>query len=311
MFFRTDIDENNDRESVNYIPADANRSSISTKQPIDNPDQRIVQDADTLCRTLSIIIPLILLSPFTIGYYSYRTWQITGYYGPISIFLYFIVWSGINKLFTSPVARTIFRQNIYEGNFRFLHAQVRIYNEPIAFYDGGAFEYQRFDNYFLKSLRPILIRRNIQEFFLNLSMNLFDYIGSIISYLLLALAIFVFHIYDHLSYADLVQLISEGSFIIMYLSFRFNLLNDIMDKVTLIAANTHRVQAFVEYMKDIDITWAEKQSNEIVEQNEVLVIKNLTYSTPNNTKDILMKNLNLSLNHGQHMLITGFIIEIT
>jgi ATP-binding cassette subfamily D (ALD) protein 4 len=306
MFFRTD---DNDRESVNYVPADTNQSSITPKLPIDNPDQRIVQDADSLCRTLSVIIPLILISPFTIAYYSYRTWQITGYYGPISIFIYFILWSIINKILTSAVSRTIFQQNIYEGNFRFLHAQIRIHNESIAFYNGGTFEHQRYDNYFLKYLVPILNRRNIQEFFLNLSMNLFDYIGSIISYLLLALAIFVFHIYDHLSYSDLVQLISEGSFIIMYLSFRFNQLNDIMDKITLIAANTHRVQAFVEYMKDIDTTWAEKQSNQNVEQNEILVIKNLSYSAPNNIKHILMKNLNLSLNKGQHLLITGLLID--
>ncbi len=306
MFFRTDIDDN-DREAVDYVPTDASQPSISTKLPIDNPDQRIVQDADSLCRTLSIIIPLILISPFTIAYYSYRTWQITGYYGPLSIFIYFLVWTGINKIFTSAVSRTIFRQNIYEGNFRFLHAQIRIHNESIAFYDGGPFEHQRFDNYFLKFLTPLLYRRNILEFLLSLSINLFDYIGSIISYLLLALAIFVFHIYDHLSYPDLVQLISEGSFIIMYLSYRFNQLNDIMDKVTLIAANTHRVQAFVEYMKGIDTTWAEKQSNQISEQNEILVIKNLSYSAPNNTKHVLMKNLNLTLNKGQHLLITGLV----
>jgi ABC-type uncharacterized transport system fused permease/ATPase subunit len=80
-----------------------------------------------------------------------------------------------------------------------------------------------------------------------------------------------------------------------------------MDKVTLIAANTHRVQAFVEYMKGIDTTWAEKQSNQISEQNEILVIKNLSYSAPNNTKHVLMKNLNLTLNKGQHLLITGLV----
>ena len=290
---------------MNYVSEDDIRPLEITKPSIDNPDQRITQDVESLCRTLSVIIPLIMISPFTIAYYAYRTWQVTGYFGPLAVVVYFLVWTGINKILISAVSRTIFRQNIFEGNFRFLHTQIRTHNEPIAFYNGGAFEHQRFDNYFLEYLTSILYRRSIQEFFLSLSTNLFDYIGSILSYLLLTLAIFVFHFYDDLSSADLVKTISQTSFVIMYLIYRFSQLNDITDKLTLIAANTHRVQSFVEYMRGIDTTWTEKQSNQGAEQREVLIIKNLSYSTPNNYKHTLMKDLNLTLNKGQHLLITG------
>ncbi|UJR20946.1 hypothetical protein I4U23_024055 [Adineta vaga] len=300
----TDID-NNDRESISDRALDSPRSLLTTKSSIDNPDQRITQDVDVLCRALSNIIPLLLISPFTIGYYTYRTWQITGYYGPLAIVVYFVIWTGINKVFISAVSRTIFRQNTFEGTFRFLHTQVRTYNESIAFYNGGSFELKRFNNYFLQILTPILYRRNIQEFLLSLSTNLFDYIGSILSYLLLALAIFVFHFYDNLSPTDLVKTISQTSFITMYLIYCFSQLNDLTDKVTLIAANTHRVQTFVEFMKNIDITWAEKQINQNNQQNEILTIKDLSYSIPNNHKHILMKNLNLTLYQGQCLLITG------
>jgi ATP-binding cassette subfamily D (ALD) protein 4 len=289
------------------VPTDSARPLVLTKPLIDNPDQRITQDVDSLCRTLSSTIPLILISPFTIVYYTYRTWQVTGYYGPLLILVYFIIWSGINKIFISAVSRTIFRQNICEGNFRFLHTLIRTYNEPIAFYNGGAFEHQRFDNYFIKALTPLLYRRSIQEFFLSLSTNLYDYIGSIVTYLLLVLAIFVFHFYDNVTIS--IATISQISFMAGYLIYRFNLLNDLTDKLTLIAANTHRVQTFVEYMKDIDTTWSEKQINKPIEQNEILNIKNLSYSTPNNYKHILMKNLNLKLYKGQHLLITGIIIS--
>jgi ATP-binding cassette subfamily D (ALD) protein 4 len=289
------------------VPTNSSQSLVSTKPSIDNPDQRITQDADSLCRTLSTIIALVLISPFTIGYYTYRTWEVTGYYGPLAIFIYFIVWTGINKIFISAVSRTIFQQNIYEGNFRFLHTQIRTYNEPIAFYNGGPFEHKRFDNYFIKTLTPVLYRRSIQEFFLSLTTNLYDYIGSILSYLLLALVIFVFHLYDNIPLNELAQKISATAFIAIYLVFSFNQLNDLTDKVTIISANTHRVQTLVEYMKNIDTTWSEKQINRNIEQNEILCIKNLSYSTPNNHKHILMKNLNLILNKGQHLLITGLI----
>ena len=223
----------------------------------------------------------------------------------MSIVIYFLLWTCINKLFMSGVSRTIFEQNIREGNFRFLHAQIRTYHEPIALYNGGAFEHQRFDRYFLKQLTPLLYRRSIQEFFLALSTNLYDYIGSILVYLLLALVIFVFHMYDQLSSTDLFKTISASASIMGYLIYRFNLLNDIADKATIIAANTHRIQAFVEYMKGIETTWSETQSSRSFSENEILVVKDLSYSTPNNPKHILMKNLNLTLHNGQHLLITG------
>jgi ABC-type uncharacterized transport system fused permease/ATPase subunit len=225
--------------------------------------------------------------------------------------IYFLVWTGINKIFISAVSRTIFKQNICEGNFRFLHTQIRTYNESIAFYNGGSFEHQRFNNYFVKILTPILYRRTIQELFLSLTTHLYDYIGSILVYMLIALAIFVLHFYDNLSPAELVKTVSQTSFIAGYLIYRFNLLNDITDKLTLIAANTHRVQTFIEYMKEINTTWSEKQSNKPLEDNEILVIKNLSYSTPNNHKHILMRNLNLTLNKGQHLLITGIISRLS
>ncbi|CAF2550533.1 unnamed protein product [Rotaria sp. Silwood2] len=232
--------DDHQQKSVDHIITTSSSPVVTSNLLIDNPDQRITQDVDSLCRSLSSIIPLLVISPFTIAYYAYRTWQITGYYGPLAITIYFLLWTAINKIFISIVSRTIFQQNTSEGSFRFLHAQIRTHNETIAFYHGDAFEHKRFDNYLLKTLVPLLYRRTWQEFLLNLSTNLYDYIGSIISYLLLALAIFVFHFYDHVSTDDLVQIISQTSFITGYLIYRFNLLNDLTEKLTVIAANTHR-----------------------------------------------------------------------
>ncbi|CAF4863801.1 unnamed protein product [Rotaria socialis] len=120
-----------------------------------------------------------------------------------------------------------------------------------------------------------------------------------------ALAIFTFHIYDNLTTTGLVQKISQTSFIAGYLIFRFNQLNDLTNEVTSITTNTHRIQSFMEYMKNIDIAGPDKQSNKIIQAEEVLSIKNLSYSSPINNKHILMDNLNLILNEGQRLLIAG------
>ena len=39
---------------------------------LDNPDQRIVQDVNTLCQSLSSILPVLLISPFVMGWYTYQ-----------------------------------------------------------------------------------------------------------------------------------------------------------------------------------------------------------------------------------------------
>ena len=242
-FIRLNISDD-DRTLAHYNPLDDTRAFVSEKISIANPDQRITQDADSVCRSVSNIIPLILM---------YRTWQVTGYYGPLGIFIYFILWMGINKIFISAVSFTIFQQDSLEEDFRFLHTQIRVFNETIAFYNGGTFEQTRFNHYFTKILSPILYRRTSRECFLNLSNNLYHYIGSIVTYLLLALIIFAFHFYDHLPSGELASKISEISFIGGYVIYRFNNLNDLTDEITLTAAHAHRVQSFVEYRYSIAI----------------------------------------------------------
>lgn len=39
---------------------------------LDNPDQRITQDVNSLCVSLSSIIPLLIITPFVIGWYGYQ-----------------------------------------------------------------------------------------------------------------------------------------------------------------------------------------------------------------------------------------------
>jgi len=38
-------------------------------------DQRITQDVDRMTKTLSAIVADLLISPFTIVFYTYRTWS--------------------------------------------------------------------------------------------------------------------------------------------------------------------------------------------------------------------------------------------
>jgi ATP-binding cassette, subfamily D (ALD), member 4 len=85
---------------------------------IDNPDQRITQDVNSLCKSFSTILPVLIISPFVICWYTYQAFLNIGYTGPLTVFVYFIVWSIINGPLTGPIARVIYKQDIKEGDFR-------------------------------------------------------------------------------------------------------------------------------------------------------------------------------------------------
>ena len=120
-------------------------------------DQRITQDGERLCKSFSEIIAKLLISPFVICYYTYITWKrlvmcsackylvvksnclnllakkfcywlmhnicsiicfSTGYIGPVSVVIFFIISTVINKFLMSPVVALVYKQEQLEGDFR-------------------------------------------------------------------------------------------------------------------------------------------------------------------------------------------------
>lgn len=62
------VDNNSQNEVLN---ASSNNLEPKLKR-LDNPDQRITQDVNNLCISLASIIPLLLITPFVIGWYGYQ-----------------------------------------------------------------------------------------------------------------------------------------------------------------------------------------------------------------------------------------------
>lgn len=113
---------------------------------IDNPDQRITQDVDKLCyQLMTNALPQIILQPFIIAYYTYKTYQSMGYIGPLSIYAFFVVSTVLNKFIMGPVVSRVFLQERQEGDFRFNHMQVRTNAESIAFYQAASLEGTKMD----------------------------------------------------------------------------------------------------------------------------------------------------------------------
>ncbi|KAK3094074.1 hypothetical protein FSP39_023870, partial [Pinctada imbricata] len=223
--------------------------SINVLSDLDNPDQRITMDIDRLCNSFSLMFAPLILSPFTIAYYLYKSVQSTSYLGPVGVISFFFVATVINKFLMSPVVDYVFKREKMEGNFRFKHMQMRVTAESAAFYRAGKIEKAKANHKLMKLLKTQqkLVAR---EYALNFSINMSDYLGSILSYVLLAVPIF-HGLYDGLSPSDLSVLISKNAFVIIYLINSFTSLIDLSSKVTDVAGNAHRVGEFIEELQKL------------------------------------------------------------
>ncbi|XP_060585147.1 lysosomal cobalamin transporter ABCD4-like isoform X1 [Ruditapes philippinarum] len=296
----------------------------------DNPDQRITQDVDKLCNTLSQICAPLVISPFTIGYYIYKAQEGSGIIGPVGVLIFFIIATVVNKLLMSPVVKYVFIREKMEGNFRFKHMQIRSNSESAAFYRSGSVEKDKCNKHLfnLINTQHKLIRK---EYALHFAVNLFDYLGSIFSYIAISFPIFL-GAYDSLSSPDLSALISANAFVIIYLINCFTKLIDLSVTVTQIAGTTHRVVELLQVLEKLKncqdtklasrpkeirgFGWSEMETlmgkdEQDKEENEApqspvaaFEISDLTYTAPKSSQK-LCTGLNLKFEQGLNILVTG------
>ncbi|KAM9488146.1 lysosomal cobalamin transporter ABCD4 isoform 2-T2 [Clarias gariepinus] len=281
----------------------------------DNPDQRMTQDAERLCKQLSSMASRLVISPFTISYYSYQVFNITGWIGFVSILGYFLVGTVANKFLIGPVVSTLVEQEKLEGNFRFKHMQIRVNAESAAFYRAGMVEHAR-TNHRLQSLLDTQRKLINRELLLYLGVNTFDYMGSILSYIIIAIPIFA-GVYDDLTPGEITTVISKNAFVCMYLINCFTQLIDLSTTLSDVAGYAHRIGELQEVMTDInrkqgdpDCVPAETGSSDrggetfITSSSAAIVLDKVSFTSPF-SKDLLVRELSLRVYEGTHVLVVG------
>uniref|UniRef100_A0A8C6KN11 ATP binding cassette subfamily D member 4 n=1 Tax=Nothobranchius furzeri TaxID=105023 RepID=A0A8C6KN11_NOTFU len=254
------------------------------REDIDNPDQRISQDVERLCKQMSTMASRLIISPFTISYYTYQCFHSTGWIGPVSIFGYFVVGTIANKILMGPIVSTLFEQEKLEGDFRFKHMQVRVNAESAAFYRAGIVEHMRTDRRLqaLLQTQKSLINK---ELWLYIGVNTFDYLGGFLSYIIIAIPIFT-GIYDGLTAGELSALISKNAFVCIYLINGFTQLIDLSTTLSDVAGYTHRIGELMEVMDDI-------------------LRMQCDYDPASGETNRLLEDLSLKISQGTHLLVVG------
>uniref|UniRef100_A0A3Q3IQH8 ATP-binding cassette, sub-family D (ALD), member 4 n=1 Tax=Monopterus albus TaxID=43700 RepID=A0A3Q3IQH8_MONAL len=273
------------------------------REDIDNPDQRISQDAERLCKQMSTMASRLIVSPFTLTYYTYHCFNSTGWIGPVSIFGYFVIGTIANKILMGPIVSTLFEQEKLEGDFRFKHMQIRVNAESAAFYRAGKVEHMR-TNRRLQALLQTQKSLINKELWLYIGVNTFDYLGGFLSYIIIAIPIFT-GIYDGLTPGELSALISKNAFVCIYLINGFTQLIDLSTTLSDVAGYTHRIGELREVMDDIlreqcDYDPASGESP----LDTAFIVDHLSYKSPYSDQ-LLVEDLSLKIKQGTHLLVVG------
>ncbi|XP_032883535.1 lysosomal cobalamin transporter ABCD4 isoform X2 [Amblyraja radiata] len=251
---------------------------------LDNPDQRISQDVERFCRGMSTMATNLIISPFTLTYYTYQCF------------------------------------------YRFKHMQVRVNAESAAFYRAGRVEQMRTDRILQELLRTQgrLVTRELR---LYIGVNIFNYLGSIVSYLAIAIPIFAGR-YDGLAPADLIELISKNAFVSIYLINCFSRLIDLSTTVSELAGYTHRIGELQEAIGRLSASRGRRGASTLEdppashesgldsseEEGEMdgqgqsdhtaFILEGVSFTAPW-SEELLVKNLTLKITSGQSLLIIG------
>jgi len=289
----------------------------------DNPDQRIASDAGAVANDLSQFVPVILISPFTIGYYTYKCQLITGYLGPIAVFSFFIIATFFNKLLMNPVAKWTYRQDEAEGHFRYRHALVRTHCEPSSFYKANLLEKADTDT-LLQSLLGTQERLMLWKYAQNMYIGFCDYSVTVLSYAIISIPIFSGNL-DDKSGSELSSLISQYSFQSMYLFNCFTTLIDLSKQAAQLLGNSHRVADFLTVLevnpqRTTTRRHHEDERAQLTEEEELhssydilpydsldstlVTLRSVTVSVPKSHRT-LISNLTYEFVRGTNVLISG------
>ncbi|XP_053923698.1 lysosomal cobalamin transporter ABCD4 isoform X4 [Cuculus canorus] len=269
------------------------------REDIDNPDQRISQDVERFCKQLSSMASKVIISPFTLAYYTYQCFHSTGWLGPVSIFGYFVIGTIVNKVLMSPIVSKLVQQEKLEGDFR-----------------AGQVEHAR-TNRRLQSLLQTQRELIGKELWLYIGINTFDYLGSILSYVVIAIPIFS-GVYGDLSPTELSALVSKNAFVSIYLIGCFSQLIDLSSTLTDVAGYTHRIGELQETLLSLgrkkNASYLEAKASwdldgspsgeDSVPRDTAFLLEQVTLSVPSSGK-LLIKDLSLKISQGNSIMIVG------
>ena len=261
-------------------------------------------------------------------FYANKCFQLNGLVGPLGCLAFFLISTLINRFLIANVSFYVYAQERREGDFRYQHMRIRGGAESIAFLGGGTTLEKTKSNHLLDRLISTQTRLLLHQLALKVSIYLADYLGSILSFIAIAIPLFS-GLYDHLTAAELSRLISQNAFFTIYLINCFTRLIDLSGYLSTFFGTATRIGELYVWFRwtggksshfkgVIEISDSSECKNHSTDEKMVLFdIRKLTIRPPtsplllssneavNQTFPPLISDLSFSIETGQSLLITG------
>ena len=104
---------------------------------VGDPEQRITDDVQELCKTLCEMWPELRKPLATILFLSVKLWPLVGTQAVGGLLAYMVGGIALIKVALPNFKTLVARESKLEGTFKFVHARVRTHAESIAFFGGG------------------------------------------------------------------------------------------------------------------------------------------------------------------------------
>jgi ATP-binding cassette subfamily D (ALD) protein 4 len=214
---------------------------------VDNPDQRIQNDAAQVTVGLVTLICIIFSSLLQVSIYTFYVTYTVGWHGTLIVYVYYFLTAIVNKMLMSPIVALTYNQDKLEGNFRFHHARVRTGAESIAF-TGGEEETKFGLNEDFKKALVNQTNTIFKQSYLNLFTGFIGNGNAMLGYCVAALTIFTNPEYTKYSPADLAESITQLTSVIGGLTGSFTALVNAAPLASSLAGNASRVGQMLEFM---------------------------------------------------------------
>ncbi|KAL3160894.1 hypothetical protein ABBQ38_009286 [Trebouxia sp. C0009 RCD-2024] len=217
----------------------------------DNPDQRITQDVNMFCNSLSSVARAVAAAPFQVIYYTYWTYSITSGYVVLAVYSFFLASMFIESAIIGPIARVVFRQERMEGNFRFAHMRLRTFLTELALYRAGAAEGAALE----AALAPLLSNQLsllMWRWLLTACTTGLEYTGALLNYTCIGLVVFTGGLPRGMDSGELAKWVSNASFATLTLIYSFTQLLDLASQFSTLAGVTLRVGQLLQELQTLE-----------------------------------------------------------
>jgi len=272
--------------------------ALGSNSEIDNPDQRISEDINTFTGRSIHFLLIFLGSIMQLVAFSAVLWSISKVL--VGVLAVYAVTGTVVALyvFGNPLIQLNFWQLRREADFRFSLMRLRENAESIAFYRGEAQERAHIDGKFDSVIRNFarLIRKQCS---LNLFQRTFSQLTLVLPFVILAQGV----LSGQLEVGRAVQ--AAGAFTAVLTAV--GVIVDNFESLSRFVAGIDRLQGLSKLvLPDMtpDTAGDEQQARIRMQPHTHLALESLTLHPPQSGR-VLIKELNLVLNPGDALLITG------